>query len=134
MWSAKLELEPLSANWRVRQGDPGAPQVVLSVPAEEMTYTWRSATPLPSMSAFVGPPRQMRLQSLGSPTTPLKFRSKPQARDWYPCGGAAHASEQQATSAMAMMAANADLFIPGSPSTGGGPWMLLPFSTRALGF
>jgi hypothetical protein len=35
---------------------------------------------------------------------------------------------------MAMMAADTDLFIPGSPSMGGAPWMLLPFSTRALGF
>jgi hypothetical protein len=35
---------------------------------------------------------------------------------------------------MAMMAADTDLFIPGSPSMGGGPWMLLAFSTRALGF
>src|SRR5215472_5660590 len=131
MRSAKLELEPLRAYWRVRQGDPGAPQVVLSVPAEQLTYTWRSATPLPSMSAFVASPRQMRLQSPGSPRTPLKLRSKPQARDWYPCGGAAHASEQHATRAMAMMAADTDLFIPGSPSVGGRPWMLVPFSTRS---
>src|SRR5262245_24479735 len=115
MRSAKLELEPLRAYWRVRQGAPGAPQVVLSVPAEQLTYTWRSGTPLPSMSAFVGSPRHMRLQSPGSPGTPLKFRSNRPARDWHPRGGAAHASEQQATSAMAMMATNTDLFIPGSP-------------------
>ena len=114
-------------------GYTGAPQVVLSVPAEQLTYTWRWATPLPSMSAFVGSPRQMRLQSPGSPGTPLKFRSKPQARDWYPlrwCRPRERATGHEGHG-RCDGGRHRILFIPGSHLMGGGPWMVVPFAPRA---